>query len=70
MAKFDYRLVEKDNSWTAEITRKMTSRKTLVPKKKADFITEKEADEWGRTELKSLVSKLNERRRLLKESKK
>ncbi len=70
MARFDYRLVEKNNHWTAEITRKLTSQKIHVTKKKDDFITEKEADEWGRTELKRLVSKLNERRRLLKESKK
>ncbi|MCP4274231.1 MAG: DUF3622 domain-containing protein [Gammaproteobacteria bacterium] len=70
MARFDYRLVEKNNSWTAEITRKMTSKKTFVTKKKDDFITEKDADEWGRKELKRLVSKLNKRNRLLKESKK
>ncbi len=70
MARFDYRLIEKNSSWTVEITRKITSKKTIVTKNKDDFVTEIEAAEWGDKELKRLVSKLNERRRLLKENKK
>lgn len=67
MAKFNYRLVQKDKNWSAEIIRNITSKKTIVTMKKDNFATEKEADAWGETELESFVTVLNERRRLLKE---
>jgi hypothetical protein len=69
MAEFNYRLVQNDKSWSAEIIRKMTSKKMVVTMKKDDFASEKEADDWGKSELKSFVKTLNERRRLLKENK-
>ena len=69
MAKFNYRLVQNDKSWSAEIIRKMTAKKVVVTLKKDGFATEKEADTWGKSELESFVTTLNERRRLLNEKK-
>ncbi len=69
MAKFNYRLVKNDKSWSAEIIRKMTSKKMVVTKKKDNFATKKEANVWGKAELDSFVTGLNDRRRLLKENK-
>lgn len=66
MAKYNYRLVQKDKTWTAEIIRKQTSKKMFVTKQKDKFATEQEADEWAKAELESFVTTLNERRRLAK----
>jgi len=66
MAKFEYRLVEKDKTWTAEITRKVSARKTNVTKSKDSFASEKDATEWAKAELKALSTKVSERRRTLK----
>ncbi|ACH67198.1 MULTISPECIES: DUF3622 domain-containing protein [Aliivibrio] len=51
MAKFDYRIVEKRNAWAAEITRQVTSRRTVVSKRQLGFETEAEAVEWAEKEL-------------------
>ena len=69
MAKFNYRLVQNDKNWSAEIIRKMTARKVVVTLKKDGFSTEAEADDWGKAELDSFVKTLNERRRLANENK-
>ena len=69
MAKFDYRLVEKKSKWTAEITRKVSARKTTVTKSKANFATEKEANDWAQAELTTLSEQVSKRRRALKKSK-
>lgn len=59
--KYDYRTVQDNTSWAAEITRRVTSKKTVVSKSKTGFATESEAQEWGQTELKSFLQNLNER---------
>ena len=51
MAKFDYRIVEKRNAWAAEITRQVTSRRTVVSKRQLGFESEAEAVEWAQKEL-------------------
>ncbi|MBW1821413.1 MAG: DUF3622 domain-containing protein [Deltaproteobacteria bacterium] len=59
--KYDIQLVRDKNSWTAEITRKITSRKTAVSKRQEGFPTETEAQEWGEKELKSFLESQNAR---------
>lgn len=66
MAKYNYRVIADDKTWSAEIIRKQTSKKIHVTRKKDKFTTEKEAVEWAKTELDSFVSILNERRRTAK----
>ncbi|NRB24158.1 DUF3622 domain-containing protein [Shewanella sp.] len=63
--KFDFRIVQDKQVWAAEITRRMTARKTIVSKRKTGFATEAEASAWGEKELQSFLDKLmlrNERK--------
>lgn len=67
--KFDYRLVEVDGKWKAEITRRASSKKMIVSKRKAGFASEAEADEWAKKELESFIENLkarNEREKMQK----
>ncbi|ACA85000.1 DUF3622 domain-containing protein [Shewanella woodyi] len=59
--KFDFRIVQDKDVWAAEITRRMTARKTIVSKRKTGFATEAEATAWGEKELKSFLDNLMER---------
>ncbi|MCP4996179.1 MAG: DUF3622 domain-containing protein [Gammaproteobacteria bacterium] len=59
--KFDYRVVQESTGWTAEITRRKTSKETVVSKSKPGFSTESEAKAWGEKALESFLQSLNER---------
>ncbi len=43
--KYDFRVTQGDNGWKTEITRRMTSTKTVVSKSHDGFATEAEAQE-------------------------
>ena len=66
MAKFNLRVVQGENGWTAEIFRKKTAKEMIVTKKQDGFSTEDEASVWGEAELKSFVTDYNRRKRLEK----
>ncbi|NNJ73378.1 MAG: DUF3622 domain-containing protein [Enterobacterales bacterium] len=66
MAKFNIRLIEKGKTWTAEITRKISARKTSVTKRKTRFASEKDANDWAQAELLALSDKVSKRRRAVK----
>jgi len=59
--KYDYRVVQDNTCWTAEITRRITSKKTIVSKNQNGFVTESEALEWAQKEIKTFLQNLNER---------
>jgi Protein of unknown function (DUF3622) len=59
--KYDYRIVQKKSDWTAEITRRVTSKKTTVSKSQDGFATEAEAKAWGKIELASFLENLTKR---------
>ncbi len=59
--KYDYRVVQADSDWSAEIVRRVTTKKTVVSKSQGGFKTESEAKEWGETELKNFSKNLNAR---------
>lgn len=59
--KFDFRIVQDKDVWAAEITRRMTARKTIVSKRKTGFVTEADARTWGEKELQSFLDNLIER---------
>ncbi len=65
--KYSCRVVQNGSSWTAEITRRLTAKKTVVSKKQSGFATESEAQEWGKTELETFVTNLKERNKLRSE---
>ncbi|EDP57575.1 DUF3622 domain-containing protein [Vibrio sp. AND4] len=53
--KFAIRVTEKRNGWSAEITRQVTSRKTVVSKRETGFDSEEKAQAWAEQELVSFV---------------
>ena len=57
--KYDCRVIQDNGAWTAEITRRVTSRVTVVSKGKGGFATEAEAQEWGECEVKAFLKKTN-----------
>lgn len=59
--KYEYRVVQDKDSWSAEIIRRITSKKTGVSKSQGGFATEAEAQEWGQKELKVFLEKLKVR---------
>ena len=69
MAKFNYRVVQKGTSWTAEIIRKATATKTVVSTKKDAFATEEEAETWAKSKLETFVKELNDKRLKASEAK-
>ncbi len=53
--KFAIRVTEKRNGWSAEITRQVTSRKTVVSKRETGFDSEEKAQAWAEQELAGFV---------------
>jgi len=59
--KFDIRLIEENATWTAQITRRVTARKTIVSKAQDGFTSEAEAQAWADEEFKTFVKVSQER---------
>ena len=59
--KYDYRIVQGDTDWSAEITRRASSKKTVVSKSQGGFASESEAKKWGEQALESFLESLAER---------
>ncbi len=61
MSKFAVRVTEKRSGWCAEITRQVTSRKTVVSKRETGFESEELAKAWGEKELAQFIQNQTER---------
>jgi len=59
--KYDYRISQNKKTWTAEIIRRVTSKRTAVSKSQDGFATEAEAKAWGEKELAAFLENLAER---------
>ncbi len=59
--KYDYRVIQGKQHWIAEITRRVTSKKTVVSKSQDGFTTEADAKSWGEKELVSFLENLTKR---------
>lgn len=59
--KYDYRVTQDKKTWTAEIIRRASSKKSVVSKSQDGFATEAEAKAWGEAELKSFLENLVKR---------
>jgi len=68
--KYDVRVVQDKKTWTAEIIRHITSKKTVVSKSQGGFDAEANAQAWGEKELKSFLQNLNERNKRRSEKRK
>lgn len=54
--KYQINVVQNNDTWTAQITRQITSRKVHVSKEQGDFKSESEANDWANSALKEFVS--------------
>jgi uncharacterized protein YdaU (DUF1376 family) len=54
--KYNINVFQSDDTWTAQITRQVTSRKRTVSKQQDGFADEAAAQEWAQTELKNYIS--------------
>jgi len=59
--KYNYQIIQDKTSWTVEIRRQVTSKKTVVSKSQDGFSSEADAQAWGESELESFIKKLNQR---------
>ena len=57
--KYDLKLVQDKTTWTAQITRQITSKKTKITKEKDGFKTEATAKKWGEKNLLELTATLS-----------
>jgi len=57
--KYSYQIEQVDNLWTAQILRKASSKSTVVSKKKEDFATEAEAQQWAEQSLLDFTATLS-----------
>ena len=58
--KFDYRIKEDGDKWNAEITRRVTARKTSVSKRQKGFETQELAETWAKEQLVTFLDNLQE----------
>lgn len=59
--KYDFRLIQEDNLWAAEIIRRASSDKTVVSKRQDGFATEAEAQAWAKSETAAFLKKYSEK---------
>lgn len=58
--KFDFRIKENGEQWDAEITRRVSARRTSVSKRKKGFASEALATEWAKEQLVGFLANLQE----------
>ena len=58
--KYSIRTLQVKDTWSAEVIRRASARKTIVSKTQAGFKTEAEANEWAETELVLFTAKQSE----------
>ncbi len=59
--KYDSRLSQKNDNWTAEIVRRASAQKTVVSKTQDGFKTEADAKQWADKTLAEFTTKQGER---------
>lgn len=56
--KFDFNVKQQGEQWDAEITRRVSARKTTVSKRKKGFETEQQATDWAKEQLADFLNNL------------
>lgn len=59
--KYDFRVFKTNETWNAEIIRRVTSVKTVVSKKQSNFKKEVDATAWAEQEIVLFLQKQSER---------
>lgn len=54
--KYQTQVVQSNDTWTAQITRQVTSLKVHVSKEQADFKTQAQAQQWADEAIKEFIS--------------
>ena len=57
--KFGYHIIKEGSSWSVEIIRRVTAKKTRVSKREDGFQSEEEAEKWGKSEVETFLKNLN-----------
>lgn len=60
--KFTLRVAQENDTWAAELVRRVSARRTKVSKRQDGFASEAEASAWGEKELKQLLANVHARR--------
>lgn len=56
--KFDYRIKQDGNQWSAEITRRVSARRNTVSKRKKGFDSQEQAEQWAKEQLIDFIENL------------
>ena len=56
--KFDFNVTQQGEQWNAEITRRISARKTTVSKRKKGFESEEQATVWAKEQLADFLDNL------------
>ena len=59
--KYDFQVTQDNSSWSAQIIRRVTSKKTVVSKSQDGFPSQADAEEWGQKELENFMHNLKNR---------
>ena len=59
--KYDFRLLQKDSVWSAEIVRRVSAEKMVVSKHQDGFVTEADAEVWATNEIALFLKKYKEK---------
>ena len=57
--KYDFHVIHDGASWSAEIVRRVSTKKMVVSKRQDGFATEEEAQIWGKAEAETLLKNMN-----------
>ena len=68
--KYSTKISQVNDSWTAEIIRRVSVEKTMVSKTQADFKSEADANEWAEKELATFLTKQSDRNKRRAEKRK
>lgn len=59
--KYTVEITQQDDTWSAAIVRRVSSKKTTVSKQQEGFQSEAEAKAWGEAELKAFMKQLSDK---------
>jgi len=59
--KYQFKAIQKESTWTGQIIRRVSSKRSMVSKRQEGFASEAEAIAWGEIELKAFLVKQGER---------
>lgn len=57
--KFAFHLIQEGDSWSVEIIRRVTAKKTRVSKRQNGFASQQEAEQWGQSEVETFIRNMN-----------